>query len=287
MKTKLTFLLLLFLIVFTNCSEDNTETSCADKLESLSQIIDVKTQDYVNNQSEANCNALKTAHTNFYNQAVACDVADSYVDAYNAIMSLDCSDGSGGGNGGGSGGGSSTGTAMVWTQIDHTCGTISVTINGVSKSISSYYSSGVPSCGSTGCATFTLNPGTYSVVASCSSKSWTGSVTVTANGCATLRLDAAGNGGGGSGGGGSSTGNAMVWTQVDHSCGNINVTINGTTKTISSYYSSGAPSCGASGCANFTLNPGSYNVTASCSSKSWNGTVSVTADGCYKLQLTN
>jgi hypothetical protein len=282
MKSKFRLMLLIILsLVLTNCSEDDSTTSCADKLAELSQIIDVKTQDYLNNDSEANCIALKNAHTNFYNKAIQCGVADSYVEAYNAIMAIDCSNGNGGGNGGGS----STGTAMIWSQIDHTCGNISVTINGITKIVSSYYSSGVPSCGASGCATFTLSPGTYSVSASCSNKNWNGTITVSANSCSTLRLDSTGGNGGN--GGGSTTGNAMVWTQIDHGCGNINVTINGTTKSISSYYSSGAPSCGASGCANFSLNPGTYSVTATCSTKSWNGSVNVTSGGCYKLQLTN
>lgn len=276
MKTKLFFLLLLGTALFIGCSKDEPQNTCEDELTALQQIVDVKTQNYLDNGSEANCNALKTAHTNFYNQAVACGVSDSYVAAYNAIMSIDCGSG-------GSGGGGTTGEAMVWSEVDHSCGVINVTINGITKTISSYYSSGIPACGSGGCATFTLNPGTYNVTASCSSKNWNGTITVTANGCSKLKLLPVSGGGGGGG----STGNAMVWTQIDHSCGTISVSINGTTKTITSYYSSGAPSCGATGCANFTLNPGTYNVTASCSSKSWNGTVIVTSGGCYKLQLTN
>ena len=68
MKTKLTLIAVFFFSLFISCSEDAADTSadsCAEKLEELSEIVNEKTQNYVNNQSEANCNALKTAHTNF------------------------------------------------------------------------------------------------------------------------------------------------------------------------------------------------------------------------------
>lgn len=93
-----------------------------------------------------------------------------------------------------------------------------------------------------------------------------------------------GNGGGNTGG---ATGNAMFWVSSDLGCGNISVTINGETKTISSYYSSLTPNCGAVGCANYTLPAGTYNYSASCSSKTWSGTINVTNDNCSKMQLTN
>ena len=84
-----------------------------------------------------------------------------------------------------------------------------------------------------------------------------------------------------------STGNGSVlfWISSDLGCGNIKVTINGSTNYISSYYSA-SPSCGASGCANFTLPIGSYNYTASCDSYTWSGTVKSTSNGCSKMQLT-
>lgn len=92
--------------------------------------------------------------------------------------------------------------------------------------------------------------------------------------------------GSGSGSGGATTGNAMFWIASDLGCGSINVSINGQSKTISSFYST-SPSCGASGCANFTLAPGTYNYSASCSGKTWSNTITVTAGGCSKMQLTS
>jgi hypothetical protein len=95
-------------------------------------------------------------------------------------------------------------------------------------------------------------------------------------------------GGGGSGGGGSSnTGNAMFWTSSDLGCGNITVNLSGSSGAISQYYSSGAPSCGSGGCANFTLPPGTYSFTASCTNKTWSGSININIDGCSRLQLTN
>ncbi|MBF00510.1 MAG: hypothetical protein CMP77_11120 [Flavobacterium sp.] len=89
----------------------------------------------------------------------------------------------------------------------------------------------------------------------------------------------------GGGGGGSGTGNVMFWISSDFGCGNISVTVNGYGGAITGYYNS-SPDCGASGAANFTLPAGSYNFTASCSGYSWDGTVTVSEDSCYKMQLT-
>ncbi|MDX1902639.1 MAG: hypothetical protein SFU27_00660 [Thermonemataceae bacterium] len=98
------------------------------------------------------------------------------------------------------------------------------------------------------------------------------------------------NGGGGNnnGGGGnnnSTIGSATFWTQTDLGCGSITVSCGGTTQTITSYYSSGNPGCSASGCANFSLAPGTYNYSASCSSYTWDGTITVTAGNCSTMRL--
>ena len=95
------------------------------------------------------------------------------------------------------------------------------------------------------------------------------------------------NGSGTSGNGGTSNGQAMFWISSDLGCGNISVSLNGTSRSISSFYSSGTPGCGASGCATFTLAPGTYSYTASCSGYSWTGrTVTVSSNGCSTIQLT-
>ncbi len=81
-------------------------------------------------------------------------------------------------------------------------------------------------------------------------------------------------------------GKIIFWVDADLLCGPIDVTINGSTKTISSYYSSSTPDCDATGCATFSMDPGSYNWTATCTGSNWSGTNTVTTNGCFKLQLT-
>lgn len=86
--------------------------------------------------------------------------------------------------------------------------------------------------------------------------------------------------------GGNNEGQIMFWTRSDQNCGSISVSIANKSGTISSYYSSGSPSCGASGCATFTLPAGSYTYTASCSNTTWGPTtVTVTKGGCFKMEL--
>ena len=175
-----------------------------------------------------------------------------------------------------SGGGSTTGQGMFWIASDLGCGNITVVCNGISRVISTIYATSPP-CGTSGTATFNLSPGTYSYTASCSGKNWSGTITITAGGCSKVQLTSAG--------GGSTTGQLTFWIRTDLGCGNINVTCNGVTKTITQYYSSGAPNCGATGCASFTLNPGTYSFTASCSGRTWSGNNTVTSGGCQMAEL--
>src|SRR5205809_189486 len=53
------------------------------------------------------------------------------------------------------------------------------------------------------------------------------------------------------GGGSGNNGQAMFWANQDLGCGNISVSVNGQSGAISSYFASGPPSCGTSGCATF------------------------------------
>jgi hypothetical protein len=78
---------------------------------------------------------------------------------------------------------------------------------------------------------------------------------------------------------------AMFYTTQDCGVGNISVTINGTTKVISSYYAS-VPSCGASGTATFDLSAGNYSFTASAANNTtWSGDVTVVANSCNSFHL--
>ncbi|MBK6381111.1 MAG: hypothetical protein IPF72_16080 [Chitinophagaceae bacterium] len=96
--------------------------------------------------------------------------------------------------------------------------------------------------------------------------------------------DSSGGGSGGSGGG-STTGQAVFWTASDLGCGNITVTCNGTSKTINGFNST-TPNCGSTYAATFTLDPGTYNFTATCSGVNWTGTVTITSGTCSTMQLT-
>ena len=88
------------------------------------------------------------------------------------------------------------------------------------------------------------------------------------------------------GGTGSGTGEVMFWTRSDLGCGNITVTISGQSKTMTSYFTSGAPSCGTSGAATFELPEGTYSYSASCNNYHWGpSNVTVTENGCFRMEL--
>ena len=178
--------------------------------------------------------------------------------------------------------GPTSGDVMFWTSSDLNCGNITVAVGSSVKLITGFYNTSIPTCGAASTASFTLSPGTYSYAASCTGKTWNGTFTVTAGGCSSVQLTAAGGGGGG----GTTTGQGMFWIASDLGCGNITVVCNGTSRTISSVYGT-APSCGASGTATFDLSPGTYAYTASCSGKNWSGTITTTAGGCQRVQLTS
>jgi len=84
--------------------------------------------------------------------------------------------------------GSTNGKALFWTSSDLGCGSITVTLSGSTGTISQYYSSGTPDCGASGCANFSLPAGSYNFTAKCSTKNWSGTITITADGCSRMRL---------------------------------------------------------------------------------------------------
>ena len=98
-----------------------------------------------------------------------------------------------------------------------------------------------------------------------------------------------GGGGGNTGGGGSTTnkGTITVWTDKDHGCGYITVTITGVgSKTLTNYYSSGTPDCGDNGTASFPDLPyGTYTVSATCGNSSWPASNITLSTGCHRVKL--
>ena len=123
-----------------------------------------------------------------------------------------------------------------------------------------------------------------------------GSIDVIVSGYGVDCSDATGNtgggggtGGGGTGGGGSGKGDVKFWTNQDYGCGQITVNLSSVgSSTITGYYYAGTPDCTIDGYGgNFNdLTPGTYNYTASCQGYNWSGTVTISEDSCFKLQLT-
>ncbi|MEN9915056.1 MAG: hypothetical protein RL528_1823 [Bacteroidota bacterium] len=80
------------------------------------------------------------------------------------------------------------GDAIFWQQTGSGYGPTVVSIDGVSSNITSEYLTS-PSCGTSGCAVFNhLETGTYNFTASDGTATWSGTVNITEDGCATKRL---------------------------------------------------------------------------------------------------
>lgn len=79
-----------------------------------------------------------------------------------------------------------SGRVTFWYNSNGTNATVYV--GGYVAYVTQYYPTYDPSCGSSGCANFTLPPGTYSYSASSTWSSWSGYVTITKNGCAMICL---------------------------------------------------------------------------------------------------
>jgi len=91
------------------------------------------------------------------------------------------------------------------------------------------------------------------------------------------------NGGGNNGGGNNSVGQITFWNN-DSWIGNISVSFGGTTKVINANVN--PSNCNTSGCANFTIAPGTYPYTASATTgEYWSGSHTVTSNGCLKVNL--
>lgn len=82
------------------------------------------------------------------------------------------------------------------------------------------------------------------------------------------------------------TGLLTVWT-ANSTVNQISVSIDGNAAgTITQYYTGGVPACAATGCVTATLKIGSHTISATDGNYSWNGTMTVTKNGCstFKLQ---
>jgi len=80
------------------------------------------------------------------------------------------------------------GNATFWQQTGSGYDITVVNINGVTSNITSEYAS-APDCGTSGCAVFNqLETGTYNYTASDGVDTWSGTVKITEDGCATMQL---------------------------------------------------------------------------------------------------
>ncbi len=169
-----------------------------------------------------------------------------------------------------------TGEAVFWTKTNLNCGTITVTISGQNRTITTF-AANEPLCGASGFATFALPAGSYSYTASCTGQTWSGNVTVATGQCQRVELTATTPP--------AATGNAVFWARTNLGCGTITINVDNQSRTLTSF-SSLEPNCGAAGFANFNLPVGSFNYTATCPGQNWSGTVTITANGCAKVELT-
>ncbi len=185
---------------------------------------------------------------------------------------------------GGSGGNGENGGAIFWINEDFGCGNINVNVTGVGNSTISGYYNTEPNCSDTslGGNFNDLPSGNYSYTASCTNKNWSGSFTVNDDSCSKIELID-------DGGSGNGTGDVIFWINQDYGCGPISVTVDGVgSTTISGFFPSGIPDCSntnAGGNIN-NLPEGTYNFDASCTGYTWNGSFTITENGCFKQQLS-
>ena len=172
------------------------------------------------------------------------------------------------------------GQVAFWTD-NASLTPISVAVASLAGSITGAHTA-APACGAAGAYTATLPAGSHTYTASnAAGLQWSGGVTVTAGGCTRLRLFSTSTPPPPS----PSTGRVMFWTDVP-SLAPITVTVNGTSGTIGSAYTS-TPSCGAAGTYTVTLPAGSYAYSAANSGGTrWSGNVTATAGQCLALKLT-
>lgn len=165
-----------------------------------------------------------------------------------------------------------TGNVTFWTPSNCSTKPITVTADSISHTITQNYTSTTAGCGDSGCANFSLSPGTHNFTATNGDTTWTGTVSVTRGNCTLQQLTFA-------------TGNVTFW--VDSNATNTVVTIDSASANITVAYPNGINNtCGTAGCANFTLHPGTYSYTAVTSSNTgYTGSVTVTANNCTVLKL--
>ena len=78
----------------------------------------------------------------------------------------------------------------------------------------------------------------------------------------------------------------VFFVKQDCGVGTITVTVNGSTQTITKFFATGTPACGAAGAATFTLPAaGTYLLSAKGGTTTWNDSFTVTAGTCNAFSL--
>lgn len=174
------------------------------------------------------------------------------------------------------------GRAVFFTSQTSGWSSITVSIDGVNEgSFSSSFSS-TPSCGALGALTISRSPGIYNYTArSNTGLVWNGTIPITENGCQPFRLDFP------TGGTTLQTGQYAFWTGQTTGWSTIDVSVDGSyAGTINGVYHTTTPACGTNGTVTVTKAPGTYSFSAkSNTGTTWNGTVTISANGCSTLKL--
>ncbi len=83
------------------------------------------------------------------------------------------------------------GSVTFWNLTTSGLDEVDVYVNNVPQGTITVDNASTPSCGASGCVTYTAIPGTYSYTAeevSPGTGTWSGSVTITSKGCTTVKL---------------------------------------------------------------------------------------------------
>jgi hypothetical protein len=183
------------------------------------------------------------------------------------------------------------GSIVFWVAEDLGCGPIEVRVGAGAlgddpiaptiRTINSFFNQ-APECGTDGAATFSWSPINgrwYKAV--CGDRVWTGYTNVIPGGCTRIELkdSSAVN----------TTGDVKFWIAKDLGCGNITVNLTGQGSSVITGFFNSAPDCdNANAGGNFdNLNPGNYSYTASCQGITWSGNITISSNGCLRIQLTN
>lgn len=173
------------------------------------------------------------------------------------------------------------GKNMFYVKELLSCGSITVTIDNLTKTISSAAGAN-PSCSHSGSAMFELEVGIYKYTAKCDqgTQTWSGEIKIYEGNCYTTELEVKPDVVT------PTEGQVLIWTDKDRGCGSVKITIEGSSQDITTFWTGGIPNCESEGAgAVFKLKPGTYSYIAECQKYKWQGSFDVFAGKCSLIQL--